>query len=58
MARPTPPMAEAALRYLHTTAAAARAMAEGIDDELRQAMASGEPAPDKESTPDEWRMVR
>jgi integrase len=37
---------QAALRYLHRTAQADRAMAAGIDDELRQAMSSGDRAPD------------
>jgi len=40
---------QAALRYLHRTAQADRAMARGIDDELRQAMASGDDAPDEEA---------
>lgn len=40
---------QAALRYLHRTAQADRAMAQGIDDELRQAMASGDDAPDEEA---------
>lgn len=40
---------QAALRYLHRTAQADRAMAQGIDDELRQAMASGNDAPDEEA---------
>jgi integrase len=39
----------AALRYLHRTAQADRAMAQGIDDELRQAIASAERAPDDEA---------
>lgn len=40
---------QAALRYLHRTAQADRAMAQGIDDELRQAMTSGDDAPDEET---------
>jgi len=40
---------QAALRYLHRTAQADRAMAQGIDDELRQAMASGDEAPNQAS---------
>lgn len=39
---------QAALRYLHRTTQADRAMAQGIDDEFRQVMASGERAPDDE----------
>ena len=37
---------QAALRCLHRTAQADRAMAQGIDDELRQAMARGDEASD------------
>lgn len=40
---------QAALRYLHRTAQADRAMAQGIDYELRQAMASGDDVPDEEA---------
>jgi hypothetical protein len=40
---------QAALRYLHRTAQADRAMAQGIDDELRQAMATGDDTPDEEA---------
>ena len=40
MARPGQSSPQVALRYLHKTAQADRAMARGIDDELRQAMAS------------------
>lgn len=47
MARMGQVSSQAALRYLHTTAAADRAMSDGIDRELREAMASGEPVTDE-----------
>lgn len=46
MARMGQVSSQAALRYLHTTAAGDRVMSEGIDRELRAAKSSGERAPD------------